>query len=270
MTVASIGLGRPSSGLAHLVVHQFRYDLRCFWRNTQSRFFTLALPVLFLIIFSSIFRHTRASVPGGTIPESVYYVPGIITFGIIAATFSNLSVNVVNYRESGVYKRRRATPVPASVIIAGRGLVAVLTALSITAVLLAIGWAAYGAHLPTRTAPVFAGYVVVGALVFCCLGFALAAFVNNADSAQPVVQAIILPLCFISGVFIPVAVLPHWLADIGKVFPVHPLVAGLLAAYNPHTAGAGFSWRDMAVMLAWGAAGLVMAMWRFSWLPSNG
>jgi ABC-2 type transport system permease protein len=70
----------------------------------------------------------------------VYYVPGIIAFGVIAAAFSNLTVSVVRNREAGIYKRRRATPVPASAVITGRALVAVLTALVITAVLLVIGW----------------------------------------------------------------------------------------------------------------------------------
>jgi ABC-2 type transport system permease protein len=253
-----------------LVDHQFRYDLRCFWRNTQSRFFTLALPVLFLVIFASVFKSQNVAVPGGRINESVYYVPGIIAFGIISATFSNLTVNVVNYREAGIFKWRRATPVPASALIAGRSLLAVLTALALTAVLLAIGWAAYGAHIPGRTAPAFVLDIVLGAAVFCSLGFAMASFVSNADAAQPVVQATILPLCFISGVFIPLMELPRWLIDIGKVFPVHALAASILEAYNPHTSGSGLSWSDLGVLAIWGIAGFVVAMRRFSWLPSAG
>ena len=269
MTTSAPTISSSRSHFSHLVAHQFRYDLRCFWRNTQSRFFTLALPVLFLVIFSSVFHNTKATVPGGTVAESVYYVPGIIAFGLIAATFSNLAITVVHNREAGVYKRRRATPVPASAIISARVLVAGVTAIVMTALLLTIGWAAFSAHIPGRTAPAFALDVVVGAVVFCCLGFALSSFVKNADATQPVIQAIILPLCFISGVFIPVAVLPHWLADIGKVFPVHALADALLAAYNPHTSGAGFNWADFGVLIAWGAAGLIVAIRRFSWLPSS-
>src|SRR5271166_784007 len=135
----------------HLAVHQFRADLRCFYRNKQGVFFTLALPVLFLVIFGSVFQHQNVAVPGGRIDEPVYYVPGIIAYGLIAATFSNLVVSVVRYRETGIYKRRRATPLPASAVIAARALVAVLSALAITAVLLAIGWAAFTAHIPGRT-----------------------------------------------------------------------------------------------------------------------
>ena len=133
--------------------------------------------------------------------------------------------------------------------------------------LLALGWAAFGASIPTRTAPAFVVDIIVGAAVFCCLGYALACVIRNDDAAQPVVQAITLPLYFISGVFIAAGVLPNWLLDIGDLFPVRHLAAALLAAYNPHTTGSGFRWGDLAVVAAWGAAGLVVALRRFSWLP---
>ena len=68
------------------------------------------MPVLFLLLFSSIFRHVKATVPGGTMPEGVYYVAGITAYGVVAASSGNLCVNVVQYREAGIYKRRRATP----------------------------------------------------------------------------------------------------------------------------------------------------------------
>jgi len=256
--------------LPGLVAHEFGSDLRCFRRNVQSVFFTLILPVLFLVILASIFRNATVKVPGGTMKESAYYVPGIIGFGLIAAAFSNLTVTVVRNRESGIYKRRRATPLPAGAVIAGRALVAILTALTITALLLVVGWAGYGASVPGRTAPAFVVDVVIGSAVFCCLGFAVASLIRTVDAAQPVVQAIVLPLSFISGVFIATSELPAWLADIGKVFPVEHLVAALLAAYNPHTTGSGFRWSDLAILAAWGAAGLIVAIRRFHWLPRGG
>lgn len=109
--------------------------------------------------------------------------------------------------------------------------------------------------------------VVIGAVVFCCLGFAVTSVVKNSDAAQPVVLAVILPLCFISGVFIPILELPHWLIDIAKVFPVHALADALLGAYNPHTRGSGLNWGDIGVLAIWGAAALVIAVRRFTWLP---
>ena len=89
-------------------------------------------------------------------------------------------------------------------------------------------------------------------------------------SNQPVTLAIVLPLCFLSGVFIPITELPHWLIDAAKIFPVHALADALLAAYNPHTTGSGLRWGDLAVLAAWGTAGLIIAVRRFRWLPRAG
>jgi ABC-2 type transport system permease protein len=250
-----------------LALHEFSFDLRAFLRNRQSRFFTLALPVLFLVIFASVFGHDTVKVAGGPIDTSVYYVPGIITMGIIAAAFANLVITVTAQRETGALKRRRATPVPAAAIIAGRALTAVVAALGITAVLLVIGWAAYGAHVPGRTAPALVVTVVLGTISFSCLGYALASFIRNEDAAQPITQALLLPLYFISGVFVAVTLLPHWLVDVADAFPVRHLAAALLVAYNPHTTGAGFAGGDLLVVALWGVGGLVVALRRFSWLP---
>ncbi len=254
-----------------LTLHQFRFDLRAFMRNRQARFFTLALPVLFLVILASVIgsQTSTVKVPGGELDTSVYYVPGIMTLGIISASFVNLVMSVTAQRESGVLKRRRATPVPAAVIIAGRALTAVVVALAISALLLVIGWIFYSAHIPARTAPALVITVIVGALTFCCLGYALVSVIRNDDAVQPITQAIILPLYFISGVFVPVSGLPTWLSDIAKIFPVSHLAAALLVAYNPTTTGAGFAWNDLAVLVLWGIGGFIVAMRRFTWMPQG-
>jgi ABC-2 type transport system permease protein len=149
--------------MIRMTLHLFRYDLRAFLRNRQSQFFTLALPVLFLVIFASVFGGSKntTQVAGGQISMSVYYVPGIIALGIIAACFGNLVASVTAQRERGVLKRRRATPVPAAAVIAGRVLTAVVIAVVMAAVLLGIGWAAYGAHIPGHTALALAVTVVM-------------------------------------------------------------------------------------------------------------
>jgi ABC-2 type transport system permease protein len=97
-------------------------------------------------------------------------------------------------------KRRRATPVPASAVIAGRALTAVVSALAISAAMLAIGWAAYGAHVPARTAPALVVAIGVGALSLCCLGYALASVIRDQDAAQPITQAVTLPLYSSQGI----------------------------------------------------------------------
>jgi len=260
----------PLPGPAALAAHQFRYDLLAFLRNGQARFFTLALPVAFLLIFATVFQSKTVPVPGGLIHTSVYYVPGIIALGVISAAVSNLAVSVTAQRESGILKRRRATPVSASVLITSRALTAAVVALVMTGVLVVIGWYAYSAHIPAAHVLALTVTVLVGAASFGCLGFALTSLIRSADSAQPIIAAVTLPLYFISGIFLDSALLPHWLLQIAGFFPVRHFQLALLAAYNPYSSGSGFAGLDLLIMAAWGAAGLLIAVRRFRWTPQSG
>jgi hypothetical protein len=68
-------------------------------------------------------------------------------------------------------------------------------------------------------------------------------------------------------VFVAVTAPPHWLADAGAIFPVRDLASALLADCNPYTTGPGSDGPDLLIVAAWGAAGLLIAMRKFSWLP---
>jgi ABC-2 type transport system permease protein len=250
-----------------LVAHQLRYDLLVTWRNPQARFFVFALPVIFLVVFSSVFGNETLHANGHPIKASAYYVPGISTLGVIAISFVNLVVTITAQRESGVLKRRRSTPVPAWVLIASRTLTAAIIAVAVVVLLVAIGRVAYGVHLPAATIPAYVLGVIVGAACFCCLSFAATSFIRNEDSAQPIIQAIILPLYFISGVFIPRTQLSGTLSDIASVFPVSHLDGALFKAFDPSTTGSGIAGHDLLILAIWGVAGLLIALWRFSWLP---
>jgi ABC-2 type transport system permease protein len=252
----------------HLVLHQARYDFVGFLRDRQARFFTLVLPLLFLVIFVGVFGNDTVKQTG--VKASTYYVPGISALGLIAASFVNLVISITAQREDGILKRRRATPVPAWVLIAGRALTAIAVSLVVMSVLLAVGRFAYGVHLPTSTIPGIAVSAIIGSVTFCVLGYALSTAVHSEDAAQPMVQAIMLPLYFISGVFIPNVNLPSWMRHVAELFPVQHLADALHHAYDPATHGVGLVGSDLAVLGAWAAVGLVVALRRFSWVPSAG
>ena len=258
-----------SRGPLVLILHQARYDLLGILRNRQARFFTLVLPLLFLVIFTGVFGNHTARAGGTFVKLKAYYVPGIGALGVIAASFVNLVISITAQREGGILKRRRATPVPAWVLVAGRTLTAVTVSLTVLTVLLGFGRFVYGVKLPTSTLPGIALTAVVGSVTFCVLGYALSTAISNEDSAQPMVQAIMLPLYFISGVFVPNITLPPWLKHVAQVFPVEHLADGLHRAYAPGVHGIGIIWSDFGVMALWAAIGLAIALWRFSWLPST-
>jgi ABC-2 type transport system permease protein len=251
-------------GTVGLVLHQARYDLLGFLRNRQARFFTLVLPLLFLVIFVSVFGNDTVD---GT-KASTYYVPGISALAVIASSFVNLIISITAQREGGILKRRRATPVSAWVLIAGRTLTAMFVSLAVMTVVLLVGRFAYGVHLPTETIPGVALTALVGSATFCVLGYALSTTVHSEDAAQPMTQAVMLPLYFISGVFIPNANLPAWLRHVAKVFPVQHLADGLHHAYDPAVHGVGIAWGDLGVLGIWALVGLAVALRRFSWTPA--
>jgi ABC-2 type transport system permease protein len=250
-----------------LVAHQLRYDLLGVWRDPQSRFFTILLPVIFLILLTSLFGNQVRHINGHATKASTYYVPGIATLGIVASSFVNLVITITAQRESGVLKRRRSTPVPAWVLILSRTLTSVILAIVLVIVIVLIGRIVYSVHLPAATLPAFTLAVVVGAASFCCLAFAVASFIGNEDSAQPIIQAITLPLYFISGVFVPTSQLSKTLQDVASIFPVSHLDKALFKAFDPATTGSGIAGGHLLILAAWGVAGLIVALWRFSWSP---
>jgi ABC-2 type transport system permease protein len=246
-----------------LALHQLRYDLLVFWRNGQARFFTVLMPLIFLVIFAAVFGTGTVDVPGGQVKPAQYYVPGLATLGVVSAALVNLVITVTTQRDTGVLKRRRATPVPAWALIAGRALSCVAIALATVAILVAVGLVVYGVDLPASRIPALVLIVAVGSLAFCCLGFALAAVIRSADSAVPVVQAIVLPLYFISGVFIPADQIPSGLLAVADAFPVRHLAAAMVAVFAP---GGSLRVGDLAVVALWGIVGLAVAVRRFRWV----
>ena len=250
-----------------LLLHQARYDLRAILRNRQARFSTVALPVIMLVVFVGVFGSDR--VGPDHVRAATYYVPGLAALAVIASSFLNLVISVTAQRESGVLKRRRATPAPAWVIVGGRTLAAMAASIATAAVLLAVGRVSYGVRMPASALPAVALTAVVGSLAFCAVGYALVTLIRSADAAQPMVQATTLPLYFISGVFIPNVNLPGWLQRIAEVFPVERLADGLHHAFAPGVHGSGIVWSDLGVLVVWAALGLAVAVRRFSWVPAT-
>jgi ABC-2 type transport system permease protein len=250
-----------------LVLHQYRYDQRQFWREPASVFFTVGLPLIFLVLFTSIFGNDDITVNGKDISGSTYYVPSILTLEIVSATFLNLVIWIVLQRERGQLKRVRATPVPGGVVIGGRALTSFAIAILAVVLLCIVGVAFYGVDLPSGTLPAFVVSVFVGVLSLSAVGFAFSGFVPSENAAPAMANFVALPIYFISGIFVPEETLPDWMSKLGSVFPVKPLFDALLEAFNPATTGSGFEWGKLAVVAAWGVAALVVATRTFRWTP---
>jgi ABC-2 type transport system permease protein len=250
-----------------LVAHQFRYDQKVFWRNPASVFFTVMFPVVLLLIFATVFGDETVDVNGG-IETTTYYVPAIITLSVISATMQTLAMSLVIAREDGRLKRGRGTPMPAWVFIAGRIGNSIVVALIMMILIAAIGRVLYGVEIPWDRLPAIVVTLIVGAAAFCCLGIALTAAIPSQDAAAPIVNALLLPLYFLSGVFIPDDQLPSGVIHFADAFPVRHFFEAFFSAYVPaEGGGAGLEWGHLAVVVAWGAAGLLIAVRYFRWTP---
>jgi ABC-2 type transport system permease protein len=258
------------SGLA-LVGHQFRYDQKAFWRNPASVFFTVMFPVVLLLIFATVFGGQTVQVRGG-IKTTTYYVPAIITLSVISATMQSLAMSLVIAREDGRLKRSRGTPMPPWVFIAGRVGNSIVVALMMLALLAAIGRVLYGVPIPWERLPAIVVVLALGAASFCTLGIALTAAIPSQDAAAPIVNALLLPLYFLSGVFIPDDQLPNGVIHFADAFPIRHFFEAFFDAYVPPVGGGGaaIAWVDLAVVAAWGLLGLALAIRFFRWTPRSG
>ena len=250
-----------------LAAHQFRYDQKTFWRNPASVFFTVALPLLFLIIFSTIFGNDTIEELGG-IKTTTYYVPAIITLAVVSATMQSLAISLTIDREFGILKRGRGTPLPNWVFFAGRVGNSIVVSVLLLIVVTAIGRLLYGVEIPPlERLPAVLITLIVGAAAFCCLGVALSAAIPSEDAAAPISNVAVLPLYFLSGVFIPESEIPEGVLKVADVFPIRPFFEAFFGAFDPTTTGAGFEWGHLAVVAAWGLVGLALAIRFFRWTP---
>jgi ABC-2 type transport system permease protein len=250
-----------------LVLHQLRYDQKAFWRNPPAVFFTVMFPVLFLVIFAAIFGSETVHVRGG-VSTTTYYVPAIITLSIISATMQTLAMSLVIAREDGRLKRGRGTPMPPWVFFAGRVGNSIVVAVLMLVLLSAIGRIFYGVEVPWGRLPEVLFTLAVGAAAFCCLGIALTAAIPSQDAAAPIVNALLFPLYFLSGIFVPEDQIPNGILHVADVFPVRHFFEAFFDAYVPG-GGSTISWGNLAVVVIWGVAGLLVAVRRFRWTPTG-
>jgi ABC-2 type transport system permease protein len=177
-------------------------------------------------------------------------------------------MTVTFQRDAGILKRTNGTPLPAVSYFGAKVIHALFVALLLVALTAAFGRVFYQADVPTgMTLLRFLVMVVVGSASFCALGVAVTSLIPNADSAPAIVNATILPLLFLSGIFIPLGNnAPAWVTFVARVFPVHHFASGLQAGFI----GTPFSWTDVVVVAAWGVGGLIASLRFFSWEPRSG
>jgi ABC-2 type transport system permease protein len=251
---------------ALLLARQVQVENKAFWRNPSAAFFTFALPVLFLVIFTSVFDF-EALAPGGLLLDTKrYYVPSTLTFSVFTACYTNIAMGVATARDAGILKRVRGTPLPSSLFVLGK----VVHSLAIMALLVVVtlGFAAvaYDVNVPSKTLGPLLVTIAIGAATFCALGLAITALIPNANAAPAIMNGVTLPLMMVSGTFVPIESAPAWLKVVADVFPIRHFVDALFAGYGLNLdAPDGWLWGDLAVIALWGIGGAIAAIRWFRW-----
>lgn len=249
-----------------LALRQSRYENKAFWRNPASAFFTFAFPLLFLVIFTTLLGGSESTTPGGLeVSTATYYVGSILAFGVITACYTNVAILVTFARDEGVLKRVRGTPMPAWAYLLGKVLHAIFIQFVLVIIVLIFGKITYDIDFPTDTWLPFVTTLAVGSAAFCSLGLAITSVIPNAEASPAIVNITVLPLLFLSGVFIPTDQAPAWVSTIAGIFPIkHFLDACLVSFLGP---GSGWRGGDLLILGIWAIGGLIAAARFFSWEP---
>lgn len=255
-------------------LHRGALEIKQFFRMRDQVVFTFAFPIVFLVLFATIFSKT---VRDAGISVSQLYVAALIASGIMSTSFQSLGIMIAIERDEKVLRRLRGTPMPPASYFLGKVWLVLVTSVLETAILLLVGTTLYNVNLPTDPAKwlTFAWIFVLGLTACALLGIAISSVPKSGKSAASVVILPFLVLQFISGVYISIDSLPPWMLNFGAIFPLKWMCQGFRGVFLPGSASvleqAG-SWeygRIALVLGAWCIGGLALCLLTFRWENRN-
>jgi ABC-2 type transport system permease protein len=253
---------RPSS--LRLLSDQTIYQNRIFFRTPVAAFFTLIFPLFIFIVFSLVFGNEY--IPELGVNLSQYFGPAMAVFAAVSATYTNIASVTAYQRDEGILKRIRGAPLPASLYHGGKIVSGTFVAVIAVVVMMAVGVLFYGINIYADTLAAAIATFFIGVACFASLGLLVAGLVNSGEAATAVTNATLLPLAFISGIFLaPSDQSPEWLDTIANIFPLKHFVVPFTDAFNPTFTGSPWQWDHLGYMMLWGAVALVFGIRFFKW-----
>lgn len=256
-------------GAAGLLWRQFRAQNKLFWRNPFSAFFTMAFPLLFLVIFNALNGDQKIQALGD-IRYAQFFTPGILVFAVVSACYTNLVTLVPINRDEGILKRVRGTPLPAWVYLTARIASAVYMAFIAAALMVLVGVLAFHVKVYWHLLPAAFVTMLISTTSLCALGLAVAAIVPNGEAAPAFANFTWLPIAFVSDIFFTTKQAPGWVKTIGDIFPVKHFALAMESTFSPFTRGSGFEWNHLRIIAVWGVVAAIFAVRRFKWEPRAG
>ena len=186
-----------------------------------------------MMILCLLFGSQQTVVEGKPVYWSTFYVPSLSAMAVIGACFTNIAMEVSISRDRGLLKRYRGTPLPVSILVCAKLVHAVVLGFLLVICLIGVGVWVFDASVNGIQLSLFVVALILGSITFCALGLAVAALIPNAEASPAIVQAVVLPLLFISDVFLPMDNAPAWLQWIASVFPVRHFALILQSTFHP-------------------------------------
>lgn len=258
---------RPSS--IRLLSDQTIYQNRIFFRSPVAAFFTLIFPLFIFMVFSLIFGNEYIDELGVNLSQ--YFGPSMAVFAAVSATYTNIASVTAYQRDEGILKRIRGAPLPVAAYHGGKIVSATLVAVIAVVVMMTVGVLFYDIQIYGDTLPAAIVTFFIGVGCFASLGLLVAGLVNSGEAATAVTNATLLPLAFISGVFlVPSDDAPEWLDAVANFFPLKHFVVPFTDAFNPTFVGSPWQWNHLAYMTLWGVVALVVGIRFFKWETKSG
>jgi ABC-2 type transport system permease protein len=190
-------------------------------------------------------------------------VPGLLAMAIAQSAAFGVAFSLVSWRQKGMLRRLRLTPLPLVEFATGRVVFHLLISLVQAVILLTVGRLLFGVHLVGNVLALLP-LVLVGGISFIALGMCIGGRVNTEDATAALSNLIVLPMTFLGGVFFPLDSAPAPVRVIAHFLPLTYLVDGL---QNVAVRGHSFTSTlpDLGVLLLFAAALSALALRLFRW-----
>lgn len=192
-----------------------------------------------------------------------WFIPGILGFSLMNSGIIGIATAFVSFREKGILRRIKVTPFALWKFILARIVAGLLLSLVTSGILIGIGWVVWGLTIRGNPLVILLSLIIVS-MSMLAIGYAVAAFSRNTETAASYANLITFPMMFLSGVFFPLGAMPNWLQPLMAIMP---LKYGVQALREPMLNGNGISaiWTDYLILAVIFMACMAFAIRFFKW-----
>ena len=215
-----------------------RCELLRMWREPAFCLPVLGFPAMFYLLFAVVLNRGNPGAAG-------YLLASYGAFGVIGAAMFGFGVTIAVDRDRGYLRLRRTLPTPPGSLLLARMTMAMLFAAAISLLLAALAATAGGVRLAPAQWAGLALVNMAGVLPFAAIGLWIGTLVGG-NAAPALLNVLYLPMAFLSGLWLPLSMLPGWLAKLAPAWPAYHL--GQLALKVVGHDDGGRTWAHVAVL----------------------